>query len=143
TGTGTRAEGARVIVVAPLFGVPIDWDAIEQCLRGFGALAIEDAAQGHGALWRGAPVGSAGALSVLSFGRGKGWTGGRGGALLMRRFPLDGHLATARSPGLSHELAALGSATAQSLLGRPALYRLPAAIPFLHLGETRYRAPRA
>jgi len=61
----------------------------------------------------------------------------------MRRFPLDGHLATARSPGLSHELAALGSATAQSLLGRPALYRLPAAIPFLHLGETRYRAPSA
>src|SRR5947199_294510 len=94
-------------------------------------------------LWRGSPLGSHGALSVLSFGRGKGWTGGRGGALLMRRFPLDGHLATARSPGLSHELAALGSATAQSLLGRPALYRLPAAIPFLHLGETRYRAPSA
>ncbi|PYO66355.1 MAG: hypothetical protein DMD69_13875 [Gemmatimonadetes bacterium] len=141
--TATLAEGARVVVVAPLFGIPVDWDAIERCLAAFGALAIEDAAQGQGALWRGSPLGSHGALSVLSFGRGKGWTGGRGGALLMRRFPLDGHLATARSPGLSHELAALGSATAQSLLGRPALYRLPAAIPFLHLGETRYRAPSA
>jgi len=141
--TATLAEGARVVVVAPLFGIPVDWDAIDHCLAAFGALAIEDAAQGQGALWRGSPLGSHGALSVLSFGRGKGWTGGRGGALLMRRFPLDGHLATARSPGLSHELAALGSATAQSLLGRPALYRLPAAIPFLHLGETRYRAPSA
>src|SRR6184192_4742782 len=30
--TATLAEGARVIVVAPLFGVPVDWDAIERCL---------------------------------------------------------------------------------------------------------------
>jgi dTDP-4-amino-4,6-dideoxygalactose transaminase len=140
--TATLAEGARIIVVAPLFGVPIDWDAIEQCLAGFGALAIEDAAQGHGALWRGAPVGSAGALSVLSFGRGKGWTGGGGGALLVRRFPLDGG-GGPRAPGVFDELAALGTALAQSVLGRPATYGLPAALPFLHLGETRFRAPTA
>jgi len=140
--TATLAEGARVIVVAPLFGVPVDWDAIEQCLTGFGALAIEDAAQGHGALWRGAPVGSAGALSVLSFGRGKGWTGGRGGALLIRRFPLEGGVG-GRAAGPFGELAALGTAVAQCVLGRPAAYRLPAALPWLHLGETRFHAPTA
>src|SRR5256714_1660205 len=141
--TATLAEGARVIVVAPLFGVPIDWDAIEQCLKGFGALAIEDAAQAHGALWRGTPVGSAGALSVLSFGRGKGWTGGRGGALLIRRFPLEGGVDGPRAAGPFDEVAALGTAVAQCVLGRPAVYRLPAGLPFLHLGETRYHAPTA
>src|SRR3989454_9778627 len=56
--TATLAEGARVVVVAPLFGIPVDWDAIEHCLAAFGALAIEDAAQGHGARWRGSPLGS-------------------------------------------------------------------------------------
>src|SRR5439155_271560 len=139
--TATLAEGARVIVVAPPFGVPVDWDAIEQCLMGFGALAIEDAAQGHGALWRGAPVGSAGALSVLSFGRGKGWTGGRGGALLIRRFPLDAGVGGSRAAGPFDELAALGTGVAQCVLGRPAVYRLPAALPLLHLGETRFHSP--
>src|SRR5439155_883687 len=71
--TATLAEGARIVVVAPLYGMPVDWDAIEQCVAAFGALAIEDAAQGHGASWRGRPLGSLGRLSVLSFSRGKGW----------------------------------------------------------------------
>src|SRR5437899_1804453 len=43
--TATLAEGARIVVVAPLYGVPVDWDAIEQCVRTFGAVAVEDAAQ--------------------------------------------------------------------------------------------------
>jgi len=33
------------------------------------------------------------------------------------------------------------TALAQSALGRPETYGLPAAIPWLHLGETRYREP--
>jgi perosamine synthetase len=77
-------DGARVVVVSPLYGVPIDWDALEQVVAPFGAVAIEDAAQGHGATWRQRPLGSLGKISVLSFGRGKGWTGLKGGALLLR-----------------------------------------------------------
>src|SRR6059058_4042732 len=69
------ASGARIVVAAPLWGTPVDWGAVERCAAPFGAVVIEDAAQGHGAEWRGLPVGSFGALSVLSFGRGKGWTG--------------------------------------------------------------------
>src|SRR5439155_19022642 len=70
--TATLAAGAQVVVVAPLYGMPVDWDAIEQRVAPFGAIPIEDAAQGHGAEWRGARLGSGGRLSVLSFGRGKG-----------------------------------------------------------------------
>ena len=71
-------RGAGVVVVAPLCGIPVDWDRVGRCLAPYGALAVEDAAQGHGAEWRGLPLGGLGTLSVLSFARGKGWTGGRG-----------------------------------------------------------------
>ena len=67
--------GATVAVVAPLYGVPVDWDACSAVAARFGAVLIEDAAQGQGASWRGVPLGGVGGLSVLSFGRGKGWTG--------------------------------------------------------------------
>src|SRR5262249_36974288 len=73
------AGGARIVVVAPVAGMPVDWSGVEQCAGAFGAFLVEDAAQGHGAFLRGRPVGSLGPLSVLSFGRGKGWTGGAGG----------------------------------------------------------------
>ncbi len=139
--TATLAEGAGVIVVAPLYGIPVDWDAIEQCVKAFGALAVEDAAQGHGAAWRGRSLGSLGRLSVLSFGRGKGWTAGEGGALVVRdeaRVP-EG---APRQPGGVGELRVAIRALAQSILGRPAVYGLPAAVPWLHLGETRYREPQ-
>ncbi len=138
--TATLAEGARIVVVAPLYGMPVDWDAVEQCVAEFGALAIEDAAQGHGACWRGRPLGSLGRLSVLSFSRGKGWTAGRGGALLVRGdVPVvDGMPPDCGSMG---EVAVALTALAQSALGRPETYGLPAAIPWLHLGETRYREP--
>ncbi|MGH7607775.1 MAG: DegT/DnrJ/EryC1/StrS family aminotransferase, partial [Gemmatimonadales bacterium] len=76
-------RGVRVAVFTPLYGYPIDWDGVTQLLAGYGAVAIEDAAQGDHAGWRGRPLGSLGPISVLSFGRGKGWTGGGGGALLV------------------------------------------------------------
>ena len=45
-------------------------------------MLIEDAAQAVGARIDGRPAGAVGRYGVLSFGRGKGVTGGRGGALL-------------------------------------------------------------
>src|SRR3989442_356539 len=77
-------RGTRVVVVTPLYGLPVDWDTIDALAVRHGAIVIEDAAQGHHARWRGRPLGSLGSLSVLSFGRGKGLTGGAGGAPLLR-----------------------------------------------------------
>lgn len=140
--TATLAEGARIVVVAPLYGVPVDWEAIERCVAPFGAIAIEDAAQGHGATWRGCPLGSLGQLSTLSFGRGKGWTAGQGGAFLTRGgFATDASVVP--SAGVSAEFRVLCRAVAQAALARPETYALPAALPWLHLGETRYRPPVA
>jgi dTDP-4-amino-4,6-dideoxygalactose transaminase len=134
------SEGARIVVIAALYGLPVDWDAVERCVAPYGAVAIEDAAQGHGSTWRGKPVGSLGKLSVLSFGRGKGWTGIRGGAVLLH----GGLEPPASSAEMRHssELAVLLAAVAQWTLGRPALYALPASIPWLRLGEAYYRKAR-
>jgi perosamine synthetase len=134
--------GVQCAVVTPLFGIPIDWTSVRGLADRYGAIVIEDSAQGHGASWGGKPLGSLGALSVLSFGRGKGWTGGGGGALLARG-PLA-EVAAAEASGLARPTTDWRPpvfATAQWLLGRPSLYGLPAALPFLQLGETVYHEP--
>src|SRR5262245_13133972 len=138
-------RGARVAVIAPLYGFPVDWDAVTEVVDQYGAIAVEDAAQGGHGEWRGRIVGSLGPLSVLSFGRGKGWTGGSGGALLVRDcgtwHGLEETLATVPPGprGTPDELRVLGGLAAQWALGRPRWYAIPRAIPWLHLGETIYR----
>jgi dTDP-4-amino-4,6-dideoxygalactose transaminase len=135
-------HGARTVVVTPLFGLAIDWDAVVECADRYGGLVIEDAAQGHGAAWRGRRIGSLGEISVLSFGRGKGWTAGNGGALLVRGRPAVPELhANGPEPGPVAEIKLLAAVLAQWGLGRRSLYGLPAALPWLGLGETRYRDP--
>jgi perosamine synthetase len=135
------AAGATGAVVSPLFGVPVDWDALRAIADEHGAALLEDAAQGHGAAWAGRPLGTLGEASVLSFGRGKGWSGIRGGALLLR-----GGLAAAAAgepgrAGAGAEASVALAALAQWALGRPAVYRLPRSLPFLGLGRTSYHDP--
>lgn len=138
--------GASAVVVAPFYGVPVAWDPVSTLIEEAGAVAIEDAAQAHGAAWRDAPVGSLASVSVLSFGRGKGWTGGGGGALCVRRD--RALLERARcaadrlgSARISNEARTLARAVAQWSVGRPRLYGIPARMPGLGLGETRYHEP--
>jgi len=131
--------GASAAVIAHLYGVPVPWEPVAALATKYGAVLIEDAAQGQGARWRGEPLGSHGEISVLSFGRGKGWTGGGGGALLVTG------TARAAIPRLTVSLqGSLGRAVgalAQWALARPAVYSIPRSIPALGLGETHYHQP--
>jgi len=137
-------RGATAVVVAHLYGCPVDLTTVKRLAVAAGAVVIEDAAQGAGATMNARPVGTHGSLGVFSFGRGKGLTGGRGGALLA--FDDRGARALERVRGMLAEprrgWTELGLISAQLLLERPALYGLPASLPFLHLGETIYREPR-
>ncbi len=135
------ARGAGAAVVSPLYGFPVDWDLLAAVAARRGAILIEDAAQGFGATWRGRPVGALGPLSVLSFGRGKGWTGGAGGALLLRG--PAGRWEPPRPPPASWvgEARVRARLLAQWAFARPALYAVPAALPWLRLGDTVYREP--
>jgi dTDP-4-amino-4,6-dideoxygalactose transaminase len=131
-------RGAQVVVASPLFGYPVDWDALAREAGDQGAVLVEDAAQGHFAQWRGRPLGSLGDISILSFARGKGWTGGAGGALLLRGPNAEQEEGAITASGSSAELRVLAQLAAQWFLGRPPLYAIPAALPWLHLGETIY-----
>jgi dTDP-4-amino-4,6-dideoxygalactose transaminase len=135
--------GASAVVIAPLYGVPVAWEPIAELVSRYRATAIEDAAQSHGASWKGAPLGSLGKISVVSFGRGKGWTGGGGGALLLRGAPAihAAAAATLERPGAAAELTVVAATVLQALFGRARLYGIPASIPSLALGETRYHQP--
>jgi dTDP-4-amino-4,6-dideoxygalactose transaminase len=139
------SRGVRAIVVAPLFGYPIDYAGVESIAEEHGIPVIEDAAQAAGATLGGRRVGSFGVLTVLSFARGKGTTGGSGGALLVRDSRYT-EAAVAVEAGLerrgrgARDVFALG---AQWSVGRPLLYRLPSSIPALRLGEMVYHPPHA
>ena len=135
-------SGVRIVVVPHLYGFPVDWAELHALAARYGAVLIEDAAQGHGGTWRKHSLGSLAEISVLSFGRGKGWTGSQGGALLLRGARSSGNPGRAlRPPSLRAESRAVITAAAQWWLARPAWYWLPAAIPALGLGETRYHEP--
>jgi dTDP-4-amino-4,6-dideoxygalactose transaminase len=132
--------GADVVVTASLFGIPIDWSTPGSILERSGALVIEDAAQGHGARWRGERLGGHGRLGVLSFARGKGWTGGGGGALLVRDSSdanVIGGMPVRRSAAVD-EAGVLLRGMAHWALGRPGAYGIPRILPGTGLGETRY-----
>ncbi len=136
------SRGATAVVVAHLYGIPVDLEAAGTIAADAQAVLIEDAAQGAGGTFVGQPLGAFGALAVLSFGRGKGMTAGSGGALLARDddgarlLGGVGRLARPNSP-----LSGLAKLTAQWVAGRPSLYGVPASIPALGLGTTVYKEP--
>ena len=136
--------GAGSVVVSPLYGLPVDWDRLDAIVHEAGAVLIEDAAQGAGARWKGRPLGSCGELAVLSFGRGKGWTGGGGGALLARGSAAEALRTFSALPDPRRRAGARAAlmSWAQWGFGRPALYGIPARMPGTGLGETHYHTPQ-
>ncbi|MEO8636493.1 MAG: DegT/DnrJ/EryC1/StrS family aminotransferase, partial [Gemmatimonadales bacterium] len=132
------AAGPAAVVLVHLYGVPVDLERAMALAHRHGVRVIEDAAQGAGGSWQGRALGSFGDYAVLSFGRGKGITGGGGGALLL-------HSEAALDPAIPALPAGTGGARrlllalAQRELSRPWIYWLPASLPFLGLGDTIYQ----
>jgi dTDP-4-amino-4,6-dideoxygalactose transaminase len=137
-----KAVGAGVsaVVVAHYYGIPADIESLKEVLKG--TLVIEDAAQGAGARLHDRPLGAFGSMGILSFGRGKGVTCGRGGALLANdevgKAILD-LFRDGRNPHPGWSDVAVASAVAW--LSRPSIFWIPALLPFLRLGEAVYKPP--
>jgi dTDP-4-amino-4,6-dideoxygalactose transaminase len=136
-------RGVNAIVVAHLYGYPADVGAVRELAREHGIPVIEDSAQGAGGTLRGIRLGGIGDISILSFGRGKGATTGSGGAILVREPALGvwlrkmgKELGVGRRGGKE-----IGALAAQWLLSHPLIYRLPASVPALKLGEMVYHPP--
>ena len=134
-----RTQTAAIVAVS-LFGIRERMPALRAIAGRTAAVLIEDSAQafpknGVESFWDGD-------LVVLSFGRGKpvGLLGG--GAVLYRDESFRGLLPEcapgADAPtlqGMSFRL----KAGLYNLMSSPRAYWIPAGLPFLHLGETRFR----
>jgi dTDP-4-amino-4,6-dideoxygalactose transaminase len=126
------------IIAVDLFGIPERHGDIRALLHGRDIRLVQDSAQAlptpNNGQWQGDFV-------VLSFGRGKPVSLLAGGAVLYRD-PILGTVLpdlSRRSPSTSSEVIRFRlKALAYNLLISPRLYWLPARLPFLRLGETRF-----
>jgi dTDP-4-amino-4,6-dideoxygalactose transaminase len=77
------------IIPVHLYGQPVDMDAINKVASAAGLVVIEDAAQAHGASWKGKPVGTLGRVGCFSFYPGKNLGAfGDAGAVVTHDFAL-------------------------------------------------------
>lgn len=74
--------GAKVVVLAHLYGTPAKMDEIRTICDEHGAFLVEDAAESLGAAYKGRQTGTFGNASVISFNGNKIITGSAGGMLL-------------------------------------------------------------
>jgi len=72
----------KAIIAVHIGGEPADMDALAQIAQEHDLPLIEDAAQAHGAAWRGRHVGAIGDMGTFSFQNSKNITAGEGGIIL-------------------------------------------------------------
>lgn len=72
----------RAVIPVHLAGCPPDMDGMLAVAQRHGLAVLEDAAQAHGAAWRGRRVGALGDLGAFSFQASKNLTAGEGGAIV-------------------------------------------------------------
>ncbi len=92
----------KAVMPVHLYGHPFDIDPILEVCSRRGVPLIEDAAQAHGARYRGKPVGTSGVLSAYSFYPGKNLGAcGEAGALVTNRADFARRAASLREHGMT------------------------------------------
>jgi dTDP-4-amino-4,6-dideoxygalactose transaminase len=89
----------RAIIPVHHGGSPADMDGVMAAAARHGLRVVEDAAQAHGAAWRGRPVGAIGDVGTFSFQSTKPLTAGEGGMMLTNDDELDEILWSYRNVG--------------------------------------------
>ncbi len=74
-------EKTKAIIPVHIAGRPADMDALKELAEERSLMILEDAAQAHGAEWRGRRVGAIGDAGIFSFYQSKNITCGEGGAV--------------------------------------------------------------
>jgi dTDP-4-amino-4,6-dideoxygalactose transaminase len=134
-------NGDTLCVVAHhLFGVPAAIERIRALCAAHRIVLVEDAAQAMGVESGGRQLGTLGDVGIFSLGRGKNITCGSGGIIITssgRLADAIGHLyrpLTAASR--ASQLTDFVRLVIMAIFIRPWLYWIPAALPFLGLGQT-------
>lgn len=92
-------DRTRAIIPVHHGGSPVDMDGVMAAARRHGLRVVEDAAQAHGAAWRGRPVGAIGDIGVFSFQSTKPINAGEGGMMVTDDDELDELLWSLRNVG--------------------------------------------
>src|SRR5438093_2094167 len=90
----------RAVVPVHLHGLPADMDTINALAQGAGLTVIEDAAQAHGALYKGRAVGTLGTMAAFSLNSTKNLPAGEGGLCVTSSEELYARAARVRFDGL-------------------------------------------
>ncbi len=93
----------RAIIPVHLYGHPADMDPIMEIAREHELWVVEDAAEAHGARYRGQVVGSIGHIGCFSFYGNKIVTTGEGGMLTLNDAALDAKARVLRDHGMDKE----------------------------------------
>ena len=140
--TGLADSEVLCVLATHLLGMGVDVPRIVDLCRRRGIFVVEDVAQAFGGDCEGKPFGTRGDVSFLSFGRGKNTSCGSGGAILSNDDRIGAAIAReySRLPeeSVPSMLKNWLEVVATQLLINPSLYWIPAGLPFLKLGETRF-----
>jgi perosamine synthetase len=139
-----RAIGPNTLAVVAhhLFGIASDIERVRARCAPLGIAVIEDAAQAMGIEVNGRALGTLGDIGVFSLGRGKHLTCGSGGVILTKSDALAEAIRrecrTLPQPTAFETLKGLAVVLVMAVFTRPALYWIPASLPFLGLGRSIY-----
>jgi len=130
------------VIATHLFGRTVNTTRLRTLCAEHGVVMIDDAAQALDPDAADGAAPTAGDVSILSFGRGKGVTCVHGGAIVTGDDRVGLAIAEAYEsltrPSAVAQCVTLLQAVLLIVFVRPSLYWLPAALPFLRLGETTY-----
>lgn len=136
----TLNDNTLCVVAHHLFGIPARIDRVRALCRERGIAVIEDAAQAMGVQSDGRKLGTIGDVGVFSLGRGKNITCGSGGIVITQSDAVAGEIRRQwpglESPPPAEVLSDFAKLVLMAIFIRPRLYWLPAALPFLRLGQT-------
>ena len=140
--SGIADANVVCVLATHLLGAGVEVERIANLCRSRGIFVVEDAAQAFGGQAEGKPLGTLSDVSFLSFGRGKNISCGSGGAILSNDDRIGAAITRlyAQLPDESvfGMLQNWFEVAATQLLINPAVYWLPAGLPFLKLGETTF-----
>lgn len=92
----------KAIMIVHMYGHPCDMDSIWKIAKQHNLVVIEDAAQSHGAVYKGKRTGSLGDISTFSFYANKIITTGEGGMILTSRKDLADRCRLLRNQAHGH-----------------------------------------
>jgi dTDP-4-amino-4,6-dideoxygalactose transaminase len=122
-----RIDNIGVLQMVHMYGSVCDIEAFQQKAKQYSVALLEDGSQAHGGRWRGAPIGSFGEISALSFQHSKLLTCGEGGIcvtddtekdVLLQQYRADARIYSSRESTdhkLGYEIEVRGDVVGRNL----------------------------